>query len=160
MVASLRRIAIALPLALVVACATAGRRPPDEILGIKLGMSRQAVRTTLASVATFQREESKRHEIWSAAGPRYRSLIIGYDPAWKVRFVTAIANLESEPPLRYADVLDVATATRQQAGEHVTYTWTSPASSYQIIAIGNLERVEYYSLKKTGESEEEEEDDD
>jgi hypothetical protein len=153
-----RNTAALLALALLVSCATtSGRKPMDDILGVKLGMPRDAVHSTLAATATLGREERKRQEIWNVRGTRVVSLIVGYDADWDVRFVTAVADIAGENPVRYADVLDVATATRAHAGPHYTYTWTSPRSPYQIIAIGDEERVQYYSLKKTGESEEEDE---
>ena len=134
---------------LLVSCATMpapAPAPQSDILGIRLNMPRGEVRSSLADVARLEREERRRHEIWTLNGdPRYASLIIGYTPEWNVRFVTAVAKPEGQA-VRYAEVIDVARASHQNAGETHTYTLKTPDS--YVIAIGKPERVEYLSLKK------------
>lgn len=136
---------------LLVSCVTATASetvpaPQSDLLGIRLDMPRDEVRSSLATVARLEREERRRHEIWTLNGdPRYASLIIGYSPEWKVRFVTAVAKPEGQA-LRYADVIDLANASHQTAGATHTYTWKTPA--HYVIAIGNATRIDYLSLKK------------
>jgi hypothetical protein len=122
-------------------------------------MPHAAVRTALATTGKFERAERKRQEVWTVRDLRYSSLIIGYDEHDDVRFVTAVAN-PTGPPVAYADVIDLTAAEHRSAGENHTYTWTVGEPGYAIIAIGNGERVNYLSLKKTGEAGEEEEEDD
>jgi hypothetical protein len=121
------------------------RTAPEDILGVRLNMPRAEVRTALAEHGKFEREERKRQEIWTVDDPRYASLIVGYDPDWTVRYVTAVARPEGTP-VHYADVLDVATAEHKNAGATHTYTW--PVDNHYVIAIGGPENVEYLSLKK------------
>ena len=136
---------------LLVSCATASapsneRVPMSDIAGIRLDMPRDAVRSSLVTSARLEREERRRHEIWTLNDdPRFASLIIGYTPEWNVRFVTAVAKPEGSP-VRYVDVLDVAYADHRVAGQTHTYTWAT--GQYSIIAIGPPERLEYLSLKK------------
>ena len=79
--------------------------------------------------------------------PRFTSLIIGYDPEWNVRYVTAVAN-PNGAPVTYTDVLEVSAAEHRSAGGSHTYTWKTGSPPYYVIAIGGPERVSYLSLKK------------
>jgi hypothetical protein len=145
--------------ALLASCATSappansGQAPPiTDILGIRLDMPRDTVRTTLGAIAKLEREERRRQEVWNLTNdPRFASLIIGYTPDWNVRFVTAIAKPDGVA-VHYNDVLDVATADHRAAGETHTYTWKTGTPPYYVIAIGKPERVEYLSLKKEPQS--------
>jgi hypothetical protein len=145
----------ALVAALLVSCAStapapSSRAPLTALAGITLDMPRDTVRTTLAGTATFEREERRRHEVWTLRDdPRYASLIIGYTKEWNVRFVTAVAKPDGEP-VRPADVLDLTVAEDRAAGNTHTYTWA--VGGYYVIGIGNPERLEYLSLKKEPQS--------
>lgn len=120
----------------------------SDILGVRLDMPGDEVRSRLAGVATFEREERRRQEIWTLTNdPRFASLIIGYSKEWNVRFVTAVAKPEGVA-VRYGEVLDLASAAHRSAGETHTYTWTTGTPPYSVIAIGKAERLEYLSLKK------------
>ena len=151
---SLRHAATTVALALLVSCATASHGRTSDILGIRLGMTHEAVRSVLASTGTFERQERKRQEIWSVRDPRFNSLILGFDEEGKVRFVTAVAD-PAGTPVRYADVGDLAEATHREAGLNHTYTWGG--GEHQLIAIGSADRVQYLSLKGQGGDKEEEE---
>lgn len=155
----MKKTSMALLLVLVAACATTtppvtttAVQAPADILGVQLGMPRDTVRTTLASVGTFGREERKRQEVWTVRDPRFSSLIIGYDPDWTVRYVTGVANPEGTPIL-YADVLDLGAAEKRVAGNVHTYTWATGTPRYYVIAIGGPERTDYLSLKKDNKPE-------
>ena len=138
----------ALLLLLLAGCATTQPASPiSDILGVRLDMPRDAVRSTLATVGTFEREERKRQEVWTVRDPRFSSLIIGYGPEWNVRYVTAVAN-PGGAPVTYADVLQVSAAERRSAGDTHTYTWKTGSPPYYVIAIGGPERLSYLSLKK------------
>jgi len=109
----------------------------------------------LAAIGKFVREESKRQEVWEVRDPRFRGAIVGYDPEWKVRFITAVAN-ENGQRVRYADVVDLGHAQHQSAGQSHTYRWKPPHARYTIIAIGNdPEVLTYLTLSKAAEAERE-----
>ena len=137
--------------ALLASCATTAppaQAPISDLLGIRLDMPRDTVRTTLASLAKLEREERRRHEVWTLTNdPRFASLIIGYTPQWNVRFVTAVAKPDGVA-VHYDDVLDVAAADHRAAGTTHTYTWKTGTPPYYVIAIGPAERLEYLSLKR------------
>ena len=150
----LRRATIAIVAALLVSCATSApvsqpeRAPMSDILGIRLGMPRDTVRSSLANTARLEREERRRQEVWTlTADPRFASLIIGYTPDWNVRFVTAVAKPDGVP-VRYEEVLDTAIANHRAAGETHTWTWSTGTPKYYVIAIGGPERLEYLSIKE------------
>ncbi|HEV7238164.1 MAG TPA: hypothetical protein VGQ36_02910, partial [Thermoanaerobaculia bacterium] len=122
--------------------------PLSDIAGIRLDMPRDVVRSSLATTARLEREERRRHEVWTLNDhPRFASLIIGYTPEWNVRFVTAVTKPEGAA-VHYDDVVDLAIAEHRVAGETHTYTWLTGTPRYFVIAIGKSERVEYLSLKK------------
>ena len=133
---------------LLVLCATASAAQMSDIVGIRLDMPRDGVRSALKDVAKFEGEERRRQEIWTLTDdPRYVSLIIGYTPQWNVRFVTAVAKPDGVA-VHYGDVLDVKSADHRAAGQTHTYTWKTGTPPYYVIAIGKKERIEYLSLKK------------
>ena len=137
-------LAVALTLSFAAAAAEA---PPSDILGVRLGMSRDEVRSSLASVARLEREERRRHEIWTVSeDPRFASLIIGYTKEWNVRFVTAVAKPEGLA-VRYGDVLDLSAAKVKTAGRTHTYTWVTGTPPYSVIAIGGPSRLDYLSIE-------------
>lgn len=140
-----------LAILLLTSCATATApsavTAPSDILGVRLNMPRDSVRALLAASGTMEREERKRQEVWTVDDPRFASLIIGYDPDWNVRFVTGVAR-PAGTAVRYADVLDLASAQHRAAGATHTYTWATGEPRYYVIAIGGEERVEYLSIKK------------
>jgi len=134
------------------ASASASSASISDILGIRLDMPRDIVRTTLATVAKLEREERRRHEVWTLTNdPRFGSLIIGYTPEWNVRFVTAVAKPDGVA-MHYDQVLDLAAAEHRAAGETHTYTWKTGTPAYFVIAIGPAERLEYLSLKREPQS--------
>ena len=89
----MRTIALTVTLLLAFGALASDAAPLSETEGIRLGMSRDEVRSSLATTARLEREERRRHEIWTLNGdPRFASLIIGYTKEWNVRFVTAVAK--------------------------------------------------------------------
>ncbi|HEX6097405.1 MAG TPA: hypothetical protein VF432_13840 [Thermoanaerobaculia bacterium] len=121
--------------------------PISDIAGVRLGMSRDEVRSGLATTARLEREERRRHEVWTLAGDaRFASLIVGYTKEWKVRFVTAVAKPDGAA-VGYGDVLDLTAANHKAAGKTHTYTWVTGTPPYSIIAIGGPSRLEYLSLE-------------
>ncbi len=152
---TLRGASIAFMAMLLVSCVTSApvseRAPMSDILGVRLGMSRDAVRSSLAATATLEREERRRHEVWTlTADPRFASLIIGYTPEWNVRFVTAVAK-PGGVAVRYDEVLDTAAADHRAAGNTHTWTWSTGTPRYYVIAIGPPDRLEYLSIKEQPE---------
>ena len=143
-------LGLALALLMPSAAFAAEVTPLTDILGVRLGMSRDAVHSDLAAVARLEREERRRHEIWTLSDdPRFASLIIGYTKEWNVRFVTAVAR-PNGAAVRYADILDLGAATHKSAGQTHTYTWMPTVTGrppYSVIAIGGPSRLDYLSIE-------------
>lgn len=132
---------------LLASAALAADAPIHDILGVELGMSKDATHAQLAKKATFARNERRRHEIWTLHhDARFASLIIGYTKEGAVRFVTAVAKPDGTA-VRYADVLDLHAAAHKSAGNSHTYTWVTGTPPYSIIAIGGPAKLDYLSLE-------------
>jgi hypothetical protein len=145
--------AVSLFLLLAAACATQFAHAARDVFGVRPEERKASVHTKLAAVGTLQREESNRQEVWEVRDPRYRGAIVGYDAEWRVRFITAVAR-EDGTPVRYAEVLDVASATHRVTGTTHNYRWQPRGSELIVIAIGNdPERLTYLTLTKPNEPE-------
>jgi hypothetical protein len=133
--------------------------PQPQIMGISLGMSRDDARTHLKSIGSLQRETRKRQEVWTIRDDRISHVLVGYDPEFRVRYVTAIARTDG-PRIRYDDVADLKSAQREQNQGNYKLTWQIAArsghSAYVLIAHGHdSQYLESYSVKKMDQKEEE-----
>jgi REP element-mobilizing transposase RayT len=128
--------------------------PSPEILGIKLGLSREEALPQLQKIATLEKQERKQQEVWSLNGDQpYSHLIISYDKELKsMRFINAVAK---EKRVRYKDVIDINTAKSTTSGSNYTYELEVPEKNnqlaYVIKAIGvDPEYLQYYAIEKKG----------
>lgn len=150
-------------LLLLASCGGSAPSGPD-VLGVRLGMSRDAVHERLRESGVLEKQERKQQEVWRLnADPRYSHLIVAYNKEYSsVRFITAVAK-DGGQRVRYSDVLDTSKASRAASGSGVTYTLENAGEGgrpgYTVRAIGgDPEFLKYYSLKlKDGGGEEEEE---
>jgi REP element-mobilizing transposase RayT len=128
--------------------------PSPEILGIKLGLSREEALPQLQKIATLEKQERKQQEVWSLNGDQpYSHLIISYDKELKsMRFINAVAK---EKRVRYKDVIDINTAKSTTSGSNYTYELEVPEKNnqlaYVIKAIGvDPEYLQYHAIEKKG----------
>jgi hypothetical protein len=114
-------------LLLAAACSTAVE-PRPEILGVRLGMSREEAHARLKDIGEFEKEERRQQEVWRLTGdPNYSHLMVAYNKQYtSVRYVTAVAN-EQGRRLRYADVVNPARARLESSQASRTYTQEIPA---------------------------------
>jgi hypothetical protein len=105
--------------------AVAAAAPRNDVLGLRLEMSKEAVHRRLAKIGRFEREERGRQEVWTLLNdPRFTSLLVGYDREYKVRYVTAIAREEGSRRMRYSEVAPLKEARVENAnGVYRRYTW-------------------------------------
>jgi hypothetical protein len=132
------------------AAATAKLRP--EIMGIALGMSRDDARAHLKSLGTMEKEARKRQEVWAIKDARISHVLVGYDPDFRVRYVTAIARTGG-PRMRYEEVADIKNAQRVNTQGNYKFTWEVAAQpgqlAYVMIAHGrDPQYLDSYSIKK------------
>jgi hypothetical protein len=134
--------------------AVAGKAPPPEIRGIRLGMPYAQAHAQLAKIGQMKKEEEGQ-EVWTLLGDEhYQSLIVGFDRDRKARYVTALADPDGTP-LRYSDVGDIAAAARGGQPGNLTFTWKGRDAKekieYLAIAKGkDAQRLSSYSVKRLG----------
>jgi len=126
--------------------------PPPQILGIRLGMSKEDARGRLRKLGSLEKEARKRQEVWALTDPRISHLIIGFDPELHVRYVTAIARVGSAH-INYSELAEVKAAQQAINQGNFKFTWEVRAKkgrpAYVVIAHGrNPQYLETYSVKK------------
>jgi hypothetical protein len=128
----------------------AAKDPQPEILGIRLGMSREQAQARLQRIGVRLKEERKRQEVWSVKDTRISHLLIGYDPDHRVRYVTAI--IHSTAGMRYDEVanLENAQRTNTQGNHRVIWELKSRVGPQRFLLIAHghdQDRLESYSVK-------------
>ncbi len=130
--------------------------PARDILGIRIGMSAEEAHTQLQKVGRFQKEERKRHEVWEVRDPHFSHLIIQFDKAKRVHFVTAVARADAKrEPMRYSDVAELKNARQkgEAAKNNFRYEWGLEAEGkdpkINIVAWGrDPQYLQYYSIER------------
>lgn len=131
-------------------------RPRRDILGIRIGMSAEAARSQLKKIGRFQKEERKRHEVWEVEDFYFSHLIIQFDKAKLVHFVTAVAHADAKRGrMRYEDVAELKKArqTGEAAKNNYRYEWGLAAAGkdpkINIVAWGrDPQYLQYYSIER------------
>jgi len=102
--------------------------PKPEILGVRLGMSREEARARLQEIGKLEKEERKQQEVWRLADdPNYSHLMVAYNKEYtSVRYVTAVAH-EQGSRVPYADVINPGGARLESTQASRTYTQETPA---------------------------------
>jgi len=146
-------IAICCLLLFAPACATVVE-PKPEILGIRLGMSREEAHARLREIGQLEKEERRQQEVWRLTGaPFYSHLMVAYNKEYtSVRYVTAVAA-EQGQRLRYSDVVDLARARKETTPASHAYTQEMPARAdrpgFIAKAIGaDPTYLKYYSVER------------
>ena len=145
------------------ACATAVE-PKPEILGVRLGMSREEAHARLQTVGRLEKEERRQQEVWRLTGdPNYSHLMVAYNKEYtSVRYVTAVAN-EQGRRVPYAEVMNLDGARLESSPASRTYLQEFPERAgrpgFIAKAIGaDPTYLKYYSVERS-DSEGEDEDD-
>lgn len=110
------------------AATAAGKEPVPGVLGISIGMSREAAHKKLGRIGRLEKEERKQQEVWILTGDRhYESLILGFNKDYTgVRYITAKAR-EGGRRVRYGDALDTAKA--RQLGTAGNYKYVQEVAA-------------------------------
>jgi hypothetical protein len=149
-------VTVCCPLLLLLAAACAASvQPKPEILGVRLGMSREAAHARLKEMGRFEKEERRQQEVWQLTDdPSYSHLMVAYNKDYTaVRYVTAVAK-EQGRPVAYAEVIDLGGARAESTPATHTYTQETPARSglpgFITKAIGtDPTNLKYYSVEAT-----------
>jgi hypothetical protein len=141
-------------LLLASACAT-GNEPRPEILGVRLGMTREEAHARLKNIGQLEKEERRQQEVWRLTNdPAYTHLMVAYNKEYtSVRYITAVAN-EQGTRVRYADVVNLGSARLESTQASRTYTQEVAARSDQPGFISKAIGVDptylkYYSVEKS-----------
>jgi hypothetical protein len=150
----MRRAVLPAYLLFSVAPLAAARQPAPQILGLRLGMSFDQAHARLNDIAQFKSEDEGQ-QVWTLThDQRYQYIIIGFDRDRHVRYVTALARPEGKP-VSYAEVGDLAHATRTGGPGNLRYTWRvrdkGGRLEYLVIAKGKDQRhLDRYAIKRLG----------
>ncbi len=133
----------------------------SDILGIRIGMSKEDTIKRLNEIGKLDHEERKQQEIWTLNDdPNYSHLIVAFDKEKQdVRYITAKAR-EKGSRLRYSDVIDIAKAQQRSSANNYKYIEDVQANEstpgYTRIASGtDSNYLTYFSLKELNLPEEE-----
>jgi hypothetical protein len=133
----------------------------SDILGIRIGMSKEDTINRLNEIGKLDHEERKQQEIWTLNNdPHYSHLILAFDKEKQdVRYITAKAR-EKGSRVRYSDVIDIKKAQQRSSANNYKYIEEVPATestpSYTRIASGtDSNYLTYFSLKELNLPEEE-----
>lgn len=132
----------------------AARQPAPQILGLRLGMSYAEARSRLIQIGQFKSEEEGQ-QVWTLThDQRYQYAIIGFDRDRQVRFVTVLVRQDGKP-VSYADVGEIAQATRAGGPGNFRYTWTlsDKAGRFAYLAIAkgkDPQHLDQYAVKRLG----------
>lgn len=142
-----------LKLVLVPAMANvAAKTPISEVMGIRLSMSQKDAQARLKKKGSLEKEARKRQEVWILKDPRISHVIVGFDPEYRVRYLTAIARTGG-PRILYSEVGDLKTAEPAANQGNYKFTWKVVAQRghppYIVVAHGRDPlHLDSYSVKR------------
>ncbi len=151
---TMRRALLRAFLLFSVAPFAASSQPAPQILGLRLGMSYAQAHSRLNKIGQFKSEDEGQ-QVWTLThDQRYQYAIIGFDRDRQVRYVTVLARPYGKP-VSYADVGDIAHATRSGGPGNLRYTWKLNDKrgrfEYLVIAKGkDQQHLDRYALKRLG----------
>ncbi len=98
---------------------------PKDLFGISVGESRDEAQKRLSEIATFERDEEKRQQVWQLKNdPRFYKMAIGYDRENRVRYITAfVEKATAKERVRFTDVGDLGSAKKEILEPHHRYIW-------------------------------------
>lgn len=126
---------------LLVGVQFAQAKPQKDILGLRVGMSKDSAVSRLEKLGRKDHDERKQQEIWTLRSDSHFShIIVAYDKEYKnIRFVTAKMR-DNGKRIRYSDVIDLDKAVSRNTVNNYHYTLEIPATgkrpAYKIIARG------------------------
>ena len=108
----------------------------------------------LTEIGHFKSEDEGQ-QVWTLTrDKRYQYLIIGFDRDRAVRYVTVLARPDGQP-VNYADVGDLADATRSGGEGNLRYTWKAndKKGHFEYLAISkgkDPRHLNRYGVKRLG----------
>jgi hypothetical protein len=137
------------------------KQPAPQILGLRLGMSYTAAHARLNQIGQFKSDDEGQ-QVWTLSHDKhYQYLIIGFDRDRNVRYITVLARPDGQP-VNYAEVGNLAEATRSGEEGNLRYTWkaTDKKGRFEYLAIAKGKDRRYlnrYAVKRLGVANDEDE---
>ena len=136
-------------------------RDATQLQGVRLEMTKDQVHKVLRQVADYKLQDENQ-EVWVfRSDPNIRSIIVGFAPDNRVRYVTAIAKPDGRPlPCRPLGNIKNAQVAGTAGNLVFTHSWKEHHEEFVATARGTKERLASCSVKKAGagiQNEEEEE---
>ena len=150
----LRTVLVCLLMLVLLGAAASAQEPPQDVLGVRPGMSEGEVRSLLDKAGREVREERQKQKVWEVKDGRVSHVIVRFSGDNVVRWVTAMARKEGEGRLRYADLGDTSRAEHKTDGRNHTYIWRVAASKgrpgFLVVAGGSdPQYITSYRLTRT-----------
>jgi hypothetical protein len=130
------------------------KQPAPQILGLRLGMIYTVAHARLNQIGQFKSEDEGQ-QVWTLRHDKhYQYLIIGFDRDRNVRYITVLARPDGQP-VNYAEVGNLAEATRSGGEGNLRYTWkaTDKKGRFEYLAIAKGKDRRYlnrYAVKRLG----------
>jgi hypothetical protein len=157
----INRAALLAFLVLSLTASAVGKQPKPHILGLRLGMSFERAHARLNEIGQFKSEDEGQ-QVWTLRNDKhYQYLIIGFDRERTVRYVTVLARPDG-PPVSYAEMGNLADATRTGGAGNLRYTWkaNNKKGGFEYLAIAKGKDQLYlnrYAVKRLGVANDEDE---
>lgn len=157
----INRAALLAFLVLSLTASAVGKQPKPHILGLRLGMSFERAHARLNEIGQFKSEDEGQ-QVWTLRNDKhYQYLIIGFDRERTVRYVTVLARPDG-PPVSYAEMGNLADATRTGGAGNLRYTWkaNNKKGGFEYLAIAKGKDQLYlnrYAIKRLGVANDEDE---
>lgn len=138
-----RTAAVALAVSLVLTAGNAlGKEPPEDLLGVSLGMAKEEVQKRLGKLGELDMNKEGpggAKQFWKLRDRRYAWLAVRFDADMRVEWVSAFARQDKgRRPVRYRDIGNVRQA--QLLGKYI-YMWVvrkgAGEEDYAVTARGN-----------------------
>ena len=100
------------------------KKPPRDVLGLRIGMTEQAAHKRLLKIATQERRKRKKdgeQEIWILKNDsRFEYLLTRFNREHKLTLITVVAHPNR---IKYTDIATVNQATVATDGRNFSYRW-------------------------------------
>jgi len=127
---------------------------PKDILGISVGMNKDAAQKRLSEIGELQSEDRETGNLWQLKDDaRFRNLVVAYDAENRIKFVTALVDEKTaKERVRFSEIGDLDTAKKEVVAPNHRYTWEVAADgkpTYTVSVYGtNPEHLTIFSLTK------------
>jgi hypothetical protein len=142
---------------LVTASPVSAKKRPRDVLGLKIGMTEEALHQRLKKIATQEKEEKEKEEegeqeVWSLKkDERFDYVLTRFNREHRLMLITVVARPNR---VKYRDIGESKDATVASDGRNFSYRWKvekeGSRQGYLLIARGsNPEFLTSYSLYPT-----------